>query len=122
MLTRLLLVRSQRFHPQHDAEERQHALHPGTGAPTPLVRRQKAGTLADSGTTTQPKGFGIYRRPEIIPIFLWPCVISRIVGKTARSQDIYYSVSVQIQKNFARTKWKVSGRRFLGHGLILFRL
>uniref|UniRef100_H3C8Z3 Calcium/calmodulin-dependent protein kinase IGb n=1 Tax=Tetraodon nigroviridis TaxID=99883 RepID=H3C8Z3_TETNG len=29
-----------------------------------------------------------------------------IVGKTARSQDIYYSVSVQIQKNFARTKWK----------------
>ncbi|XP_070825205.1 calcium/calmodulin-dependent protein kinase IGb [Chaetodon trifascialis] len=29
-----------------------------------------------------------------------------IIGKTARSQDIYYSVSVQIQKNFARTKWK----------------
>uniref|UniRef100_A0A8C6WUE1 Calcium/calmodulin-dependent protein kinase IGb n=1 Tax=Neogobius melanostomus TaxID=47308 RepID=A0A8C6WUE1_9GOBI len=31
-----------------------------------------------------------------------------IIGKTARSQDIYYSVSVQIQKNFARSKWKVS--------------
>uniref|UniRef100_A0A8P4GG35 Calcium/calmodulin-dependent protein kinase IGb n=1 Tax=Dicentrarchus labrax TaxID=13489 RepID=A0A8P4GG35_DICLA len=31
-----------------------------------------------------------------------------IIGKTARSQDIYYSVSVQIQKNFAKTKWKVS--------------
>uniref|UniRef100_A0A8C6U7U2 Calcium/calmodulin-dependent protein kinase IGb n=1 Tax=Neogobius melanostomus TaxID=47308 RepID=A0A8C6U7U2_9GOBI len=29
-----------------------------------------------------------------------------IIGKTARSQDIYYSVSVQIQKNFARSKWK----------------
>ncbi|XP_077369380.1 calcium/calmodulin-dependent protein kinase IGb [Festucalex cinctus] len=29
-----------------------------------------------------------------------------IVGKTARSQDIYYSVSVQIQKNFAKSKWK----------------
>ncbi|XP_041860334.1 calcium/calmodulin-dependent protein kinase IGb isoform X2 [Melanotaenia boesemani] len=29
-----------------------------------------------------------------------------IIGKTARSQDIYYSVSVQIQKNFAQTKWK----------------
>ncbi|XP_051282305.1 calcium/calmodulin-dependent protein kinase IGb [Dicentrarchus labrax] len=29
-----------------------------------------------------------------------------IIGKTARSQDIYYSVSVQIQKNFAKTKWK----------------
>lgn len=31
----------------------------------------------------------------------------RIMGKTARSQDIYYSVSVQIQKNFAKSKWKV---------------
>ncbi|XP_061627369.1 calcium/calmodulin-dependent protein kinase type 1D-like [Phyllopteryx taeniolatus] len=29
-----------------------------------------------------------------------------IIGKTAQSQDIYYSVSVQIQKNFARSKWK----------------
>ncbi|TNN65247.1 Calcium/calmodulin-dependent protein kinase type 1D [Liparis tanakae] len=29
-----------------------------------------------------------------------------IMGKTARSQDIYYSVSVQIQKNFAKSKWK----------------
>lgn len=35
-------------------------------------------------------------------------MFSRIIGKTARSQDIYYSVSVQIQKNFAKTKWKVS--------------
>ncbi|XP_033987796.1 calcium/calmodulin-dependent protein kinase IGb isoform X1 [Trematomus bernacchii] len=29
-----------------------------------------------------------------------------IIGNTARSQDIYYSVSVQIQKNFAKSKWK----------------
>ncbi|XP_040049209.2 calcium/calmodulin-dependent protein kinase type 1D isoform X1 [Gasterosteus aculeatus] len=29
-----------------------------------------------------------------------------IIGKTARSQDIYYSVSAQIQKNFAKSKWK----------------
>ncbi|KAM4737761.1 LOW QUALITY PROTEIN: calcium/calmodulin-dependent protein kinase IGb [Anableps anableps] len=29
-----------------------------------------------------------------------------IIGKTARSQDIYYSVSAQIQKNFAQSKWK----------------
>ncbi|XP_024239865.1 calcium/calmodulin-dependent protein kinase IGb isoform X2 [Oncorhynchus tshawytscha] len=29
-----------------------------------------------------------------------------IIGNTARSQDIYHSVSVQIQKNFAKTKWK----------------
>ncbi|XP_026092894.1 calcium/calmodulin-dependent protein kinase type 1D-like isoform X1 [Carassius auratus] len=29
-----------------------------------------------------------------------------IIGKTARSQDIYYSVSEQIQKNFAKSKWK----------------
>ncbi|XP_061075337.1 calcium/calmodulin-dependent protein kinase type 1D-like isoform X1 [Conger conger] len=29
-----------------------------------------------------------------------------IIGHTARSQDIYYSVSVQIQKNFARSKWR----------------
>ncbi|KAM4563653.1 calcium/calmodulin-dependent protein kinase IGb [Odontesthes bonariensis] len=29
-----------------------------------------------------------------------------IIGKTARSQDIYYSVSIQIQKNFAQSKWK----------------
>ncbi|KAM3871673.1 calcium/calmodulin-dependent protein kinase type 1D-like [Diretmus argenteus] len=29
-----------------------------------------------------------------------------IMGKTARSQDIYHSVSVQIQKNFAKSKWK----------------
>lgn len=29
-----------------------------------------------------------------------------IIGKTARSQDIYYSVSVQIQKNFVKSKWK----------------
>lgn len=29
-----------------------------------------------------------------------------IIGKTARSQDIYYSVSIQIQKNFAKSKWK----------------
>lgn len=29
-----------------------------------------------------------------------------IIGKTARSQDIYYSVSFQIQKNFAKSKWK----------------
>ncbi|XP_036447555.1 calcium/calmodulin-dependent protein kinase type 1D-like isoform X2 [Colossoma macropomum] len=29
-----------------------------------------------------------------------------IIGKTARSQDIYQSVSVQIQKNFAKSKWK----------------
>lgn len=38
---------------------------------------------------------------------LFPHLISRIIGKTARSQDIYYSVSVNIQKNFAKTKWKV---------------
>ncbi|KAG7255294.1 hypothetical protein CRUP_005135, partial [Coryphaenoides rupestris] len=31
-----------------------------------------------------------------------------IIGKTARSQDIYHSVSIQIQKNFAKSKWKVS--------------
>uniref|UniRef100_A0A672T559 Calcium/calmodulin-dependent protein kinase type 1D-like n=1 Tax=Sinocyclocheilus grahami TaxID=75366 RepID=A0A672T559_SINGR len=30
-----------------------------------------------------------------------------IIGKTARSQDIYHSVSEQIQKNFAKSKWKV---------------
>lgn len=36
------------------------------------------------------------------------CHFCRIIGKTARSQDIYYSVSVQIQKNFAKSKWKVS--------------
>lgn len=35
-------------------------------------------------------------------------VSSRIIGKTARSQDIYYSVSAQIQKNFVKSKWKVS--------------
>ncbi|KAG7477639.1 hypothetical protein MATL_G00071820 [Megalops atlanticus] len=29
-----------------------------------------------------------------------------IIGETARSQDIYHSVSEQIQKNFARSKWK----------------
>ncbi|XP_061838684.1 calcium/calmodulin-dependent protein kinase IGb [Nerophis lumbriciformis] len=29
-----------------------------------------------------------------------------IIGKTARSQDIYNSVSVQMQKNFAKSKWK----------------
>ncbi|XP_040927525.1 calcium/calmodulin-dependent protein kinase IGb [Betta splendens] len=29
-----------------------------------------------------------------------------ITGKTARSQDIYYSVSIQIQKNFVKSKWK----------------
>ncbi|XP_046726120.1 calcium/calmodulin-dependent protein kinase IGb isoform X2 [Silurus meridionalis] len=29
-----------------------------------------------------------------------------IIGKTAQSRDIYYSVSVQIQKNFAKSKWK----------------
>uniref|UniRef100_A0A672YPQ8 Calcium/calmodulin-dependent protein kinase IGb n=1 Tax=Sphaeramia orbicularis TaxID=375764 RepID=A0A672YPQ8_9TELE len=29
-----------------------------------------------------------------------------IIGKTARSNDIYYSVSIQIQKNFAKSKWK----------------
>ncbi|MGH0179178.1 UNVERIFIED_CONTAM: hypothetical protein FKN15_017212 [Acipenser sinensis] len=30
----------------------------------------------------------------------------RISGKTARSQDLYYSVSMNIQKNFARLKWR----------------
>uniref|UniRef100_A0A4W4DWY3 Protein kinase domain-containing protein n=1 Tax=Electrophorus electricus TaxID=8005 RepID=A0A4W4DWY3_ELEEL len=29
-----------------------------------------------------------------------------IMGNTARSQDIYHSVSMQIQKNFAKSKWK----------------
>ncbi|XP_061760329.1 calcium/calmodulin-dependent protein kinase type 1D-like [Nerophis ophidion] len=29
-----------------------------------------------------------------------------IIGKTASSQDIYNSVSVQMQKNFAKSKWK----------------
>ncbi|KAB5546498.1 hypothetical protein PHYPO_G00072780 [Pangasianodon hypophthalmus] len=29
-----------------------------------------------------------------------------IIGKTAQSLDIYHSVSVQIQKNFAKSKWK----------------
>ncbi|KAJ8412102.1 hypothetical protein AAFF_G00143690 [Aldrovandia affinis] len=29
-----------------------------------------------------------------------------IIGDTARSQDIYHSVSVQIQKNFAKSKWR----------------
>ncbi|KAL2103854.1 hypothetical protein ACEWY4_000722 [Coilia grayii] len=29
-----------------------------------------------------------------------------IIGKTARSQDIYHSVSEQMQKNFVRSKWK----------------
>ncbi|XP_062871320.1 calcium/calmodulin-dependent protein kinase IGb [Trichomycterus rosablanca] len=29
-----------------------------------------------------------------------------ITGKTAQSRDIYHSVSAQIQKNFAKSKWK----------------
>ncbi|KAF4078683.1 hypothetical protein AMELA_G00201830 [Ameiurus melas] len=29
-----------------------------------------------------------------------------IIGKTAQSRDIYHSVSEQIQKNFAKSKWK----------------
>ncbi|TSS48101.1 Calcium/calmodulin-dependent protein kinase type 1G [Bagarius yarrelli] len=29
-----------------------------------------------------------------------------IIGETAQSHDIYHSVSVQIQKNFAKSKWK----------------
>ncbi|XP_013987343.1 calcium/calmodulin-dependent protein kinase type 1D isoform X1 [Salmo salar] len=29
-----------------------------------------------------------------------------IIGKTARDQDIYESVSMQIQKNFAKSKWR----------------
>ncbi|KAI1890737.1 hypothetical protein AGOR_G00156710 [Albula goreensis] len=29
-----------------------------------------------------------------------------IIGDTARSQDIYHSVSEQIQKNFAKSKWR----------------
>uniref|UniRef100_A0AAY4C8F8 Protein kinase domain-containing protein n=1 Tax=Denticeps clupeoides TaxID=299321 RepID=A0AAY4C8F8_9TELE len=29
-----------------------------------------------------------------------------IVGETARSQDIYHSVSVQIERNFAKSKWR----------------
>ncbi|XP_012689947.1 calcium/calmodulin-dependent protein kinase IGb isoform X2 [Clupea harengus] len=29
-----------------------------------------------------------------------------IIGKTARSQDIYHSVSEQMQKNFVKSKWK----------------
>uniref|UniRef100_A0A8C9SZA3 Calcium/calmodulin-dependent protein kinase IGb n=1 Tax=Scleropages formosus TaxID=113540 RepID=A0A8C9SZA3_SCLFO len=30
-----------------------------------------------------------------------------IIGETARNQDIYRSVSAQMQKNFAKSKWKV---------------
>ncbi|CAB1354087.1 unnamed protein product [Coregonus sp. 'balchen'] len=29
-----------------------------------------------------------------------------IIGKTARDQDIYESVSIQIQRNFAKSKWR----------------
>ncbi|GAA6107024.1 calcium/calmodulin-dependent protein kinase IGb isoform X1 [Tachysurus ichikawai] len=29
-----------------------------------------------------------------------------IIGKTAQNRDIYHSVSTQIQKNFAKSKWK----------------
>lgn len=35
--------------------------------------------------------------------------ICRINGNTALHRDIYPSVSAQIQKNFAKSKWRVSG-------------
>lgn len=40
------------------------------------------------------------------PIFFSP--ICRINGNTALHRDIYPSVSAQIQKNFAKSKWRVS--------------
>ncbi|KTF90022.1 hypothetical protein cypCar_00015335 [Cyprinus carpio] len=44
--------------------------------------------------------------PGYVALVLNPALSCRIIGKTARSQDIYHSVSEQIQKNFAKSKWK----------------
>jgi hypothetical protein len=42
------------------------------------------------------------------PVDRVPSCIHRIDGNTALHRDIYPSVSLQIQKNFAKSKWRVS--------------
>lgn len=42
------------------------------------------------------------------PLSRCPLCIHRINGNTALHRDIYPSVSLQIQKNFAKSKWRVS--------------
>uniref|UniRef100_A0A672IPB1 Calcium/calmodulin-dependent protein kinase IGb n=1 Tax=Salarias fasciatus TaxID=181472 RepID=A0A672IPB1_SALFA len=59
--------------------------------------------ISESGRSHR---FGINLFPEIKLSVFFRHSVPRIIGKTARSQDIYYSVSVQIQKNFAKSKWK----------------
>lgn len=42
------------------------------------------------------------------PLSRCPLCTPRINGNTALHRDIYPSVSLQIQKNFAKSKWRVS--------------
>lgn len=42
-----------------------------------------------------------------------PIFLHRISGNTALEKDIHASVSEQIRKNFAKTKWKVSECTFI---------
>lgn len=49
--------------------------------------------------------------PNIMIEVLW---VYRISGDTALDKNIHESVSAQIKKNFAKSKWKVSGRRGIG--------
>ena len=65
-----------------------------SGAPAKLSRDQRAHTLRHSPATDP-----------------WPP--PRISGDAAFDKDILGSVSEQIQKNFARTHWKVSVERGL---------
>uniref|UniRef100_A0A8K9Y3A0 Calcium/calmodulin-dependent protein kinase IGa n=1 Tax=Oncorhynchus mykiss TaxID=8022 RepID=A0A8K9Y3A0_ONCMY len=46
-----------------------------------------------------------------------------VIGKTARDQDIYKSVSMQIQRNFAKSKWRVSNIQYASiHTFIILLL
>ncbi|KAA8591445.1 hypothetical protein FQN60_002388, partial [Etheostoma spectabile] len=70
----------------------------------------KGGTLCPSGVTFRTAKDFIRNMMQKNPSMRYSTDLALrhpwIIGKTARSQDIYYSVSVQIQKNFAKSKWK----------------
>lgn len=108
---------SQGFHQQTDGKRPSQAFHLWTGAQTPLVRNTHAHTNTHTHTTASQKSIKsilISMLMYIQKYWLRNCVFVslyiylRIAGDTALCKNIHESVSRQIRKNFAKSKWRVN--------------
>lgn len=87
-------LNSQRLHWKHDGEKPEETLHHWPGTQTSLVSLTWSKQQRDTG------------------VFTWSLTndtgVCRVAGNAAKDVDIYQSVCEQMERTFAKSKWKVS--------------